>query len=70
MNESRKGRVDEFAEAAFQKLVKRHANPQVQFACKVFGDEITECFQEWFGPWTPAHDVWRRIIRAIEGGNK
>lgn len=64
---SNTGRVDHLARGVFNKLVKRHANPVVQFACKMFDGEIDEAFEETFGPGTQAHEIGRRVIKAIEG---
>lgn len=66
-NSNNTGRVDHLAKAVFTKLVKRQANPAVQFACKMFDEEIGEAFEETFGPGTTAHEIGRRVMRAIEG---
>lgn len=61
------GRVDHLAKGVFEKLLKT-ANPEVRFACKMLDEEISECFAENLGPGTQAHEVGRRIIRALGGG--
>jgi hypothetical protein len=61
------GRVDHLAKGVFKRLLKEVANPEVRFACKMFEEEIDEAFTENLGPGTQAHEVGRRIIRAIEG---
>jgi hypothetical protein len=61
------GRVDHLAKGIFQKLVKRQANPAIKLACNLFDEEITEAFEETFGPGTKAHEIGRRVIRAMEG---
>lgn len=61
------GRVDHLARGVFDKLLKKHANPQIRFACKMLEDEIGEVFEETFGPGTKAHEIGRRVMRAIEG---
>lgn len=61
------GRVDHLARGVFNKLVKKQANPAIQFACKMLDEEIGEVFEETFGPGTKAHEIGRRVIRAIEG---
>jgi hypothetical protein len=60
------GRVDHLAKGAFKKLL-RHANPTLQFACKLIEPEIDQMFEDELGPGTKAHRVGRRFIRAIEG---
>jgi hypothetical protein len=59
------GRVDHLAHGLFKKLLKT-ANPQIQFACKMFNPEIEEAFEETFGPGTSAHKIGQRIMRAVE----
>jgi hypothetical protein len=61
------GRVDHLAKGVFKRLLKEVANPEVRFACKMIEEEIDEAFEENLGPGTKAHEVGRRIIRAIEG---
>ena len=61
------GRVDHLAKGVFKRLLKEVANPEVRFACKMLEEEIDEAFTENLGPGTKAHEVGRRIIRAIEG---
>ncbi len=62
------GRVDHLLKHVFGKLVKQYANPEIRFACSMLSEEIEECFQENLGPGTKAHEVGRRIMRAVEGG--
>ena len=59
------GRLDHLAHALFKKLLKMHANPEVQFACKMLNPEIGECFAEHLGPGTEAHKIGQRFLRAI-----
>ncbi len=67
MSQSTQGRVDHLAKGVFKRLLKEVANPEVRFACKMLEEEIDEAFTENLGPGTKAHEVGRRIIRAIEG---
>ena len=64
---SQTGRVDHFAKGVLKHLLKAVANPQTRFACKVFEKEIDEALQDNLGPGTQAHEIGRRIIRAMEG---
>lgn len=66
-NPQNAGRVDHLAARVFGTLLKRHGNPQARILCKVFEDEIAECFEENLGPGTKAHRVGSRLIRAMEG---
>lgn len=66
-NPNMTGRVDHLAARVFKTLLQRHGNPQTRILCKVFEDEITECFEENLGPGTKAHRVGSRLIRAVEG---
>jgi hypothetical protein len=61
------GRVDHFAKGVFKHLLKTVANPETRFACKVFEEEIDQVLEENLGPGTQAHEIGRRVIRAIEG---
>lgn len=61
------GRLDELAKHLFKRAVKQYGNPHLKFAVAVLDEEIDECFQENLGPGTKAHEVGRRVIRAIEG---
>jgi len=60
------GRVDHLAKQVFKKLLTR-ANPEIRFACKMLEEEIDEVFEDELGPGTQAHEVGKRIIRAMEG---
>jgi len=62
------GRVDELAKHLFGRLVKKYGNPELKFTCAMLQDEIEECFRENLGPGTKAHEIGRRVMRAIEGG--
>ena len=62
------GRVDHLVKGLFSKLVKQYANPEIRFACRMLDEEIEECFEENLGPGTKAHEVGRRVMRALEGG--
>lgn len=62
------GRVDHLGLGLFKGLVKKYANPEFKFAVAMLEDEIEECLQENLGPGTKAHEVGRRIMRALEGG--
>jgi len=64
------GRVDDLAKNVLGELVKRYANPQIKFACLMLSEEIEQCLQENLGPGTKAHEVGRRVMRAIEGGKR
>jgi hypothetical protein len=59
------GRVDHLAKGVFKRLLKEVANPEIRFACKMLEEEIDEAFTENLGPGTQAHEVGRRIIRAL-----
>jgi hypothetical protein len=67
MSQSTQGRVDHLAKNVFKRLLREVANPEVRFACKMLEEEIDEAFTENLGPGSQAHEVGRRIIRAIEG---
>ena len=60
------GRVDHLAKGIFDKLLTLHGNPELRFTCKMLSDEITECFEENLGPGTKAHEIGKRIMRALE----
>ena len=61
------GRVDHLAKGIFDRLLTKYANPELKFTCRMLSDEITECFTEHLGPGTKAHDMGKRIMRALEG---
>jgi hypothetical protein len=61
------GRVDQLAKGIFDRLLKKYANPELKFTCRMLEDEITECFEEHLGPGTTAHKIGTRIMRALEG---
>ena len=62
------GRVDHLAKGIFDRLLKRYANPELRFTCKMLEDEITDCFTENLGPGTTAHKVGTRIMKALGEG--
>jgi len=62
------GRVDQLGLGLFKGLVKKYANPELKFTVAMLEEEIRDCFEENLGPGTKAHEVGRRIIRAVEGG--
>lgn len=62
------GRVDHLGLGLFKGLVKKYANPELKFTVAMLEDEIQECFEDNLGPGTKAHEVGRRIMRALEGG--
>jgi len=62
------GRVDHPGLGLFKGLVKKYANPELKFTVAMLEDEIAECFEENLGPGTKAHEVGRRVMRALEGG--
>jgi hypothetical protein len=62
------GRVDHLAKGIFYRLLQKHGNPELRFTCKMLQDEIAECFEEHLGPGTKAHEVGKRIMRALGDG--
>ncbi len=62
------GRVDHLAKGLLHGLAKKYANPQVKFTLAMLEDEINQVLEEELGPRTKAHNVGRRIMRALEGG--
>lgn len=61
------GRIDQLAKGVFNRLLNRYANPELKFTCRMLEDEIAECFTEHLGPGTQAHEIGKRIVRALEG---
>jgi hypothetical protein len=62
------GRVDHLAKGLLKGLTKKYGNPQVKFALAMFEEEVDEILNEELGPGTKAHEVGKRIMRALEGG--
>ena len=63
----KQGRLDHLAKGVLNKLLKEVGNPEMRFTCKVLEEEIDEALEENLGPGTQAHEVGRRILRAIGG---
>ena len=63
----KQGRLDHLAKGVLNKLLKEVGNPEMRFTCKLLEEEIDETLEENLGPGTQAHEVGRRILRAIGG---